>query len=219
MKNIKLNLFLLVSGLFVMSCNDAIDIVQPGELYPDTTFETVEDLQLGLNGVYASVPAEGAIYFTSVFTDEVAIGRSNGGQGVTYLEHILNSNTSPSGIWTGNYRAINLANRLIDAAQNVPFEESEKEAYDHIIGQAYALRAFCHFQLLTYYATDLTDDNALGVIKLDFIPSINDFLPRNTVGEVFELINEDLNFAEANLSTSGANAGYIRPVVIDALRA
>jgi hypothetical protein len=90
MKNIKLNLFLLLSGMFVVSCNDAIDIIQPGELLPETTFETVDDLQAGLYGAYASIPAEGAIYFTSVFTDEVAKGVGNGGQGTDYLNHILN---------------------------------------------------------------------------------------------------------------------------------
>lgn len=219
MKNIKLNLFLLLSGVFAVSCNDAIDIVQPGELYPETVFETVEDLQAGLYGVYASSPAEGGIYFTSVFTDETAFGRSNGGQGINYLQHVLNSNGSPSGIWSGNYRAISLANGLISASAGVTVEEGEEEAFNHIIAQAYALRALAHLQLMTYYAVDMKDDNALGVIKLDFIPSITDFLPRNTVGEVFELINADLDYAEANLSASEVNPGFIRPSAVTALKA
>lgn len=219
MKNIKLNLFLLLSGMFVVSCNDAIDIIQPGELLPETTFETVEDLQAGLYGAYASIPAEGAIYFTSVFTDEVAKGVGNGGQGTDYLNHILNANSSPSGIWTSNYRAINLATRLIEASAGVTVEEGEEEAFEHIVAQAYAIRAFCHLQLLTYYAKDMKDDSSLGVIKLDFIPTSDSRLPRNTVGEVFELINSDLDYAEANLSATEANVGLFRPIAITALRA
>jgi len=219
MKNIKLNLFLLLTGMFAVSCNDAIDITQDGELYPETTFETVQDLQTGLYGVYASVPAEGAIYFTSVFTDETAIGRSNGGQGISYLQHIVNAQTSPSGIWSSNYRAINLANRLIEAADGVTVEPGEEEAFNHIVAQAYALRGLCHLQLMSYYATDMKDNNALGVIKLDFIPSITDFLPRNTVGEVFELIESDFNYAEANLSAAETNRGLFTKSAVTALKA
>src|SRR5690606_3209719 len=166
-----------------------------------------------------SVPAEGAIYFTSVFTDEVAKGIGNGGQGIAYLNHILNANSSPSGIWTGNYRAINLANRLIEAVPGVVVEEEEEAAVAHIMAQAHALRAFCHLQLLTYYAADMKDNSALGVIKLDFVPTSTDRLPRNTVGEVFELINADLDYADANLSATEINPGLFRPSVITALRA
>lgn len=219
MKNIKLNLFLLLTGMFVVSCNDAIDITQDGELYPETTFETVQDLQTGLYGVYASVPAEGGIYFTSVFTDETAIGRSNGGQGITYLQHIVNAQTNPAGIWSGNYRAINLANRIIAAAAGVTVEEGEEDAFEHIVAQAYAIRGLCHLQLLTYYATDMKDNSALGVVKLDFIPSITDFLPRNTVGEVFELIESDFDYALANLSAGETNPGLFSPRAVTALKA
>lgn len=219
MKNIKLSLFLLLSGVFVVSCNDAIDITQPGEMLPETTFETVEDLQKGLYAVYATIPAEGGIYFTSVFTDETAIGRSNGGQGVTYLQHILNSTSSPSGIWTGNYRAINFANRLIEAADLVTVEDGEEETFTHIVAQAHAVRALCHLQLMTYYAVDMKDNNALGVIKLDFVPTTTDFLPRNTVGEVFDLIHADLDYADANLNPAESNRGLFRKPVITALKA
>ena len=55
MKKINFILFALFVSLFSSSCEDAIDIVQPGELTPEVTFQTVSDLQLGLNGVYSAV--------------------------------------------------------------------------------------------------------------------------------------------------------------------
>jgi hypothetical protein len=36
---------------FSFSCEDATIIIQPGELGPNVTFQTVNDLQLGLNMV------------------------------------------------------------------------------------------------------------------------------------------------------------------------
>jgi hypothetical protein len=68
------------------------------------------------------------------------------------------------------------------------------------LGQAYALRAYLHLKLQTYFSEDLTDDNALGVIALDFVPGINEYLPRNTNGEVFSVIEQDLMLALDKIS-------------------
>ena len=93
MKKINFIIFALFVSLFSSSCEDAIDIVQPGELTPAVAFQTVEDLQLGLNGVYSSISGEGPIAFSTVFTDEVAIGFANGGQGLNGGEYVFNLNT------------------------------------------------------------------------------------------------------------------------------
>ena len=51
----KINNLILVCGLIFAgySCEDATDIFPEGNLTSDVTFETLEDLQLGLNGAYA----------------------------------------------------------------------------------------------------------------------------------------------------------------------
>src|SRR5690606_19659880 len=135
------------------SCEDAIDITQPSELTPEATFETVQDLQLGLNGVYLAVPGESQIYFTSLFTDEVALGKANGGQGTDgELAFLLNNNSGDAAsIWIGNYSAINFANRLILGAENVEVEAGSAEETEklNILAQARAIRAFANLQLLS----------------------------------------------------------------------
>jgi len=80
------------------------------------------------------------------------------------------------------------------------------------------LRAYGHFQLMTYFSTDLSDDNALGVIKMDYVPSLDDQSPRVTNGELFTFINSDLDFAEVNLQPQ-ANVKYISHRFITAMRA
>src|SRR5687767_2249024 len=111
MKKIKVFLFIVGASLFV-ACNDAIDIVQPSELLPENTYETVGDMQKGLNGAYGAIPGEDQILFTSLFTDEVRLGAANGGQGTDgELAFQLNNNSQgPNDIWVQNYYAINLAN-------------------------------------------------------------------------------------------------------------
>ncbi|RDI16060.1 RagB/SusD family nutrient uptake outer membrane protein [Flavobacterium sp. AG291] len=205
MKNFKVLLFVAVASLFA-GCNDAIDITQPSELLPIDTYETVEDLKLGLNGAYAAIPGENIIKFTSLFTDEVKLGVSNGGQGTDgELAFVLNNTSGDAAsIWLSNYYLINLSNRIIAGAQNVvPNDEIDGEdtdRYNTILAQAYFLRAFGHFQLMSFFSEDMTNDSALGVILMDFVPTTKVQLPRNTNAEIFALIDSDLTFAEANLN-------------------
>lgn len=223
MKKIKIALFAITATLFI-GCDDAIDIKQPSELTPERTYETVADMQLGLNGVYGAVPGENMIIFTSIFTDEVAIGKSNGGQGLGgELAFLLNANSGDaSAIWISNYYMINIANRLIEGAEFVEVDEESDEAVtkNDILAQAYALRAYGHLQLLAAFSTDMKNDSAPGVIAVDFVPTPVQFLPRNTTGEVWDLIESDLDFAEENLQPIAiTNRKYVSHNFIKAFRA
>lgn len=203
MKKVKLILLAAVATCY-MSCQDAVDITQPSELTPERAYETVADMQLGLNGVYSAVPGENQILFTSLFTDEVAIGRANGGQGTDgeLAFQLFNTSGDAASIWLSNYSLINFANRLIKGGETVIVEpgSADEIAKNNILGQAYALRAFGHFQLLSYFSENIKDDNSLGVILMDYVPVSADQSQRSTTGEVFALIDSDLEFANTNIT-------------------
>jgi len=199
MKKFRL-LFLVSVGLLFNSCEDSYDIIQDGEFSEAATFRSVADMQLFLNEVYDRASVQNEIGFTSVITDECGFGNQNAGQNRDLYGFILNSNDGfADAIWAGQYNLINYANRLIRGAARITPEASEVAEYNNILAQARALRAFGHFQLLTYYSTDLTDDSALGVILMDRVPEFTEELPRNTNGEVFALIEADLDFAFTNI--------------------
>ncbi|WOI21712.1 RagB/SusD family nutrient uptake outer membrane protein [Nonlabens ulvanivorans] len=214
MKKIKLIALLFIAIL--ASCDDATEIVQPGEFLGENAFQNVDDLQTGLFGAYSQLSNATIISFTSIFTDEVSIGRSNGGQGITNdAVHLynLNPNTGEAGtIWLNNYTLINFANRILEAAENITPESGEEDTYNKVRAEALALRAFGHSQLLSFYAEDITDPSSTGVIAIDFVPELTTTLPRNTVGETMTLITNDLNEAEllfSGLSTPVSNSSRI----------
>ncbi|MDH7444490.1 RagB/SusD family nutrient uptake outer membrane protein [Aquimarina sp. 2201CG14-23] len=214
-----LRFILILCLAFLSSCEDAIDIQQVGRITPEVAFQSLEDLSDGLSGVYIAYDAVQDIAFSAVFTDEVSIGVESGGQGlVDYTFQLDATSNAADSFWSRGYFEINRVNRLIAGAEFVTPETDEQEEYDNILGQAYALRAFSHFKLLTYYSTDLTDDNALGVIAVDFVPGIDQKLLRNTNGEVFALIESDLNTAENLLSTQSSSI-FVSKDFITALRA
>ncbi|WP_124980114.1 RagB/SusD family nutrient uptake outer membrane protein [Nonlabens xiamenensis] len=195
-KFIALGVFALLVG-----CEDATDIVQPGEFLEPAAFQNVDDLQAGIFGVYSSLDNSAVISFTSIFTDEVSIGRANGGQGVTndavHLYNLTPNTGAISGIWYNTYSFINRANRLLAAADAITPEMGEEDAYNQVRAEALAMRAFGHAQLMTFYSEDLTDPSSTGIVNVDFVPELGAVLPRNTVGENLTFIYDDLNQAES----------------------
>lgn len=201
MKNKFFKLIIAAGIATFVGCNDAIDIEQPGRLGAENAFITIDDLQSGLLGAYNNLDTTFEIGFTAVLTDESYRGLDNGGQNAGLLNFNMNSSSGyPAGIWAGNYGAINMANRIIEAAASIDRSE-DPETYDNILGQAYAIRAYCHFKIVTFFSTDYTDDTALAGVLMD--ATTDDIFatkPRSTNGEFYELINSDLDTAEGLLN-------------------
>lgn len=204
------------------SCEDATDIIQPGELGANAAFVNTDDLATGIFGIYSSASTTTEISFTSRFTDEVAIGSSNGGQGLDLIEGILNPNTGAAfTIWSSNYTLIFRANTLLAAAENITPDEDEQALFDETIAQALTLRAFAFSRILAFYGEDLEDDSSLGAIIIDFPADASTLLPRGTVGETYDLIFDDLNRAEELFASAGTpqDRFFVSGNFVNALRA
>ena len=215
----------LTFGIFALltySCNDALDVVQDGEINNETTFRSVDDLRSFLIGeIYRRVDVTNEIDFTAVFTDEVGIGNNSGGQGIELHRYFLfPTNGNATSLWLQKYTLINRINRLIEVSSLVtPADAAEEAQLNSILAEARTLRAFSYLQLQAFYSPDMSDDNALGVMLLDFVPNFDTALPRATNAEIFEFMEEDLLFAENNLTGSNSNYKYVTPALVDAIRA
>jgi len=208
------------TGFTLNSCQDALDIVQPGELEVDDLYTTVSNLNEALIGVYGELEPADEIYFTAVFTDEVKPGSGSGGQEQDLHRYFIDpsspivtggtvSTTTSNGIWLNNYRVINRVNRLLEGAKSViPSTPAETTQYNNILAQARALRAYCYVQLEAYFSTNMKDVNALGVILIKDIPSTEAQLPRSSNQEVYNFINEDLDYARSILTYATTNSKY-----------
>ena len=233
MKRIKL---IFISSFFTVfmfsSCEDAYNIVQDGELN-ESAITDVPKLQSYFNGIYADVSISNQIGFTGIFTDECSVGRGNGGQNLNLHRFFLTTGEQFStDIWYDTYATITRVNRLMRMVADpdgvgpllgqvpLPSDPTELATYNSIIAQARALRAFSYFQLLTYYSTDLKDDNAPGVLFFTNVPGTGDLLPRVKNGIVFAQIEDDLDFAYNNVVASIVTPyKYVSKPMITALRA
>lgn len=232
MKRIKKSIFIssVAALLMFSSCEDAYNIVQDGELN-ESAITTVPLLQNYFNGAYGDVNISNQIGFTGIFTDECSIGRGNGGQNLGLHSFFLTPGEGyVSSLWYGNYQVINRMNRIMrmvtdpdgagpkTAQVQVPTDPTELAAYNSILAQTRALRAFAYFQLEAYFSTDMKDDNALGVMFFTHVPTASDHIPRVANSVVFAQIEDDLAFAYANVDAA-ATYKFVNKRMLDALSA
>lgn len=215
-QNIFLGLCLLLS---FSACQDAYEIEQAGLLDDETTFQTVDDLEAYLNGLYTSGSNLNEILFTTLFTDEAAPPPGYNGEYRDLHRFTLNSASElPPAIWVNNYFTINRVNRMIAGSDLISYEESETAALNDILAQGRFLRANAYMQLLSFFSPDMKNGSELGVIVVEGVPDTNAQLPRSTNAEVYAIIESDLNFALNNLSNSN-DYFHVNKAAVEALMA
>lgn len=226
MKNKVLILLFAIGGLMA-SCSDAYDIQQKGEINdPYEAFRNAQDVARGLNTIYSSIPGETEIEFASTFTDEVAIGLENGGQGIIGGEFGFNmeaNNSYAASIWGSYYTMINRINRLEEISKKLMDETTvaaEINAHKNNLGELYALRAYAHYKLFAYFTPDYKNTSGLSAIILDHVPpyDYSYSLPRNTVAEVKKFILDDLERSEEIRQAGWTGINYVNAGMIESIR-
>jgi hypothetical protein len=218
MKN-KFLIILAFLSIFTISCEDAIDIKEPGVLSDDVVFTTVASLRSGLNGLYITLDNTQDMYFNSNYTDEVTRGTSNGGQGADGFNMILAPNFSESSVfWSKYYTSNMIAQRLLENAARITPTAAQQSEYNDVVGSIRAISAYCHFMLAAYYSTSYTDNNALAVPLVNFVPSVAHRPLRDNVGLVFDFVDSELIAAQA-LIPNQTNTNFISKDFCIALRA
>lgn len=106
--------------------------------------------------------------------------------------------------WYISYKIINSTNTVIEIADQITDKDQTTR---QLIGENYFLRAFCHFNLLRFYAKPYSiDPNAPGII-IRSATTENAQKARATVSEVYDFIISDLKQA-ATLMNSPRGPQY-----------
>jgi hypothetical protein len=197
MKSIKIfSIIGLLMGMIFSSCKKEFMDLKPYNALPlADAYSNEANLSTALNGLYASLRSANLYGRTlpikgDVMADNVFIKPSNSGRYLDFNDYnIIVSNGNANGVWGSAYVTIKNANAIInsDLASNPNINQFK--------GEAYAVRALAYFELARNFAKPYTvDPNGLGVpIVTSFDQNV---LPaRNTLKEVYNLINDDLNNA------------------------
>ncbi|QWX83074.1 RagB/SusD family nutrient uptake outer membrane protein [Cellulophaga sp. HaHaR_3_176] len=205
--NIKL-LVLLFSFGFFSSCNDELNDLQPFvEGNPETFFNSVSAFQNGVDGAYRQLwnyysdTGSGLQGIPDILSDNVILAQTGRNSNSDYYNYRYTPATGGaiSLYWSEAYEAVNVANLVIGQIDNLG-DGADK---DNILGQALAIRALAHFDLVRVYGkipTQSADANAsLGVvyIKVEDGDTLDPFAEpaRETVASNYTEIIGDLERA------------------------
>lgn len=146
----------------------------------------------------------------------------SGGEGREAYKWDMNVNESITDKnWAERYKNILGCNTIIEALPDMLYQDSETGLYHNLAAQAYTLRAYNYFVLINCYALPWSKEslNKPGVIIRLTPDIIMSSMSRSTIGDVYELINKDLEraFEHMALATPSSNIHLISPVALSFL--
>lgn len=228
MKNINKILLLLVLANMFFSC--AEENLEP-TLADTVTIETYiyneNDLRGVLNGAYRAMAEDqywgrDYIIFGELRADNV-FANGNSGRFTAFGDmNYTPENGQVSSAYEWPYKCIAFANITIKGVVSDP--AANQQRVNHMKGEAYAIRALSHFDLLRVFGQQYVNNQGLGGLGVPYITEFKDgatSYPRLTAGQTKDKIYQDLDTALSLMSTSFNNGGKfnITTLAIHAIKA
>src|SRR5690606_28918295 len=197
----KERIIVIVALSIMMSCSDSFLELTPQQSVADTEALTnLEDFNSSITGIYNKI--SGSNYFgryrfliPDVMADDVK-QNAQANRIEDYAEHIVRvSDGDANSLWTTMYQGINAANAIINSQVDLP--DTVVDEYDHIVGEAHALRGLIYFDMVNFFAQHYKfspDATHFGVpLVLEF--DLSTMPSRNSVKEVYDQVISDLELA------------------------
>ena len=215
---------LIFSGLFLNSCTEK-DLEPTLTVNKDANVvSNVGDLKGLLGGAYdrmtsATYYGRNVIVFGDVRSDNTYASGNSGRFVTSGAMDMTNSNGDADDAFLQMYGVLANCNIIINA--NI---SGDQVAIDFVKGQALALRALVHYDLVRIYGQQNVGTGgltALGVAYVTQFLAPTEMKPkRNTVGEVKGFIYDDLDKALAMMSPSlNGDKKAIRTFTVNAIKA
>lgn len=215
--NSKLLIALAGIILFASSCSKELDLKPTDSIYDENAFQSVADLNGGLLGAYVSLTTAD-IYNVSLTSDECNLPNENGtGRGVaTFRWQYDGSNGQVTTGWAENYVSIDRVNRVLAYVDKVKATSGEAQLKNQYKGEALALRAYCHLDLLRNFASRY-ESAGLGVPYMETAGVSNP--ARLTFAATMAKVKADLIAAKALIPASFKDNTRITLAAISAIQA
>ena len=197
--------------LLCMSCSDDfISKNPPSDLNSDGFYKTVTDMNLAVLSAYGNLRTlynSLLVRLGEIRSDNTTYSWLSGNpaneKGIDeFASPLLPENSFLASCWNDGYNTILRCNIVIGRIDNIEFKsEALKAQYK---AEARFLRALIYFKLNQVFGGYSTNGELLGVVKVDReITQAEAYeLVRVPLEEMYDLIVEDLKFAESNLPES-----------------
>lgn len=207
MKKILLTALVLSS---LVSCN--LDREPYDGAITDQVVVTETGLEQFLNGIYSKLSygatdyvgnsASLNLYRAGIFgADEIHMSSASSDDLSQFYNYLRNASGARSNaVWNDGLQAVNATNAIFEN-----LKEGKSAALDHMLGEAYYLRAFSNFAMLQLYSFPYSQGQSNLGIPLKKTSSIDERPVRSTVGESYNAVVEDLLKAETLMAGDSKN--------------
>lgn len=190
----------LMFSLLVSSCNDFLTEEPKHQFTTDNAITSYSNAQNAVNGMYSIIEyykfggeIHGSLACQAGFWDYSTYFLS--------MDYKSTRNTT-DGIWKSLYNGVNAANATITgiSSLNASIFPSEKEK-NNLIAEARCFRGYMNLQLLWYFARWFDKpESVYGIIYRDQPSNLSNLMvERSTVGQSYQYIIDDLQYAINNL--------------------
>lgn len=192
-------------ALSVCGCSKFLDVNPKGETFDNDMFTSAEGYEDALYGIYSELSAKEDLYGGNlVWMAEVmsqnttALSDNTFGNLATANWKINGPTTLRKKVWSNAYTVINHLNNIIQHAEKGG--ENEFKHSKLYLGEALALRAMIHFDLVRYFGAPFWASEDLKAKAIPYVSryafSVTDY---SSLDEVYDLITAELTRAESLL--------------------
>ncbi|MBR4802398.1 MAG: RagB/SusD family nutrient uptake outer membrane protein [Bacteroidales bacterium] len=223
MKKLLSIILVAVLAISLSNCKGFLDKEPTDAVVAENALATLEDAGVAVNGMYTLLK-----YYTVFGNYMIQMGDMRGdllvaseGTYITYSYDYDPSQNSYFTLWRNFYSTITRANAIIKNIDVLEVPADKQSIKDDYLGQAYAVRAFCYFNLARLYGRPYKYDNgaSLGAVLITEPVSPSEArIPRSTVAETYTQIETDLATALPLLSKS-KNLGHFNYWAAEFLKA
>lgn len=199
------------------SCMGDLDVKPTEYIDESVVFQTVDDLNAGVLGVYAGLSTH-SITISSLASDENMLPVENNTNRGVQLFNWMHDPVNPEAIlaWQNFYMVLDRANRILGQIDQVVVPLQEESRRNQLKGELLAMRAYCHFELLRHYAVDYEPASpGVPVMTAAAIGKPS----RAPVNKVFEQIDADLAAARALIPASFNTVTHVTGLGVAAMQA
>jgi starch-binding outer membrane protein, SusD/RagB family len=220
-------IFLLIGFLTMWACSDLLDLNPRDSLSTETAFNRIEDYENAVLGGYEAMRSSSYYggfmqLIPDVLTDNLILCKDGRTSYNAFYNWDYTSGTfGIEGLWLVGYNAINRVNNVIvrlEGDEN-PFKGTDDEEKSlALLGEALAVRALIHFDLVRFFGIGYNfasaDSPGIPVMTAPVVGSPE----RDNITRVYNQITQDLERARTLLRDVNHPNWRIGPLVVAGLQ-
>ena len=199
--------------LFTSCGENFLETFPSNAISSEIAISNTNDLKNAVNGMYDLLSSYGyyggtAFYYGDVKGDDIQSRAQTGRDSYKcYMYSHAANNMGAGYLWGRPWYTIRQACNIIEAIDNEKIKDGTEAQINDYKGQAIAIRAMVHFDLVKYFGYPYAKDNgaSLGVPIVDHVLKLDENPNRSTVAQCYEFITKELETAIPLISTEKNN--------------